>query len=165
MRLLLVGVWLAVVSAVAAQAPASLLHKPAPEFVRMDLQQARVDLAATRGHVVLLTFWATWCAPCQVEMPRFVQWQNRYGAEGLEIIGISMDDDAGPVKALARKRHVNYPVIMGDAELGRLYGGVLGLPVTFLIDRKGAIAARFKGETDLARMEREVRRLLRAQAD
>ena len=138
----------------------SLLHKQAPQFVLPDLNHQRIDLANYRGRVVLLTFWATWCAPCQIEMPHFVEWQTLYGKDGLQIIGISMDDDSAPVVALTRKRHVNYPVAMGNEHIGEQYGGVLGLPVTFLIDRSGKVAARFKGETSLAAMEREVRRLL-----
>ena len=138
----------------------SLLHKPAPVFARTDLANRQVDLAALRGHVVLLTFWATWCAPCQIEMPRFVAWQSKYEADGLQIVGVSMDDDRQPVEALVRKRHLNYPIVMGDEELGTLYGGILGLPVTYLIDRHGVVRARFKGETDLAAMERAIQRLL-----
>lgn len=150
-------------SALRAAAPAgSLLHKPAPEFVRMDVNQRRVDLAQFRGSVVLLTFWATWCAPCQLEMPRFIDWQNRYAAQGFQVVAISMDDDQAPVIALTRKRHVNFPVIMGDEELGRLYGGILGLPVTFLIDRHGNIAARFKGEANLNAMKSTISELLSA---
>jgi thiol-disulfide isomerase/thioredoxin len=145
-----------------AQGPASLLHKPAPQFARADLNHQPVDLSAYRGHVVLLNFWATWCAPCQIEIPRFVQWQAAYSAKGLQILGVSMDDDSAPALALTRRRHVNYPVIMGDAQLGRLYGGVLGLPVTFLIDRQGNIAAVYKGQTNLNAMEHEIRRLLPA---
>jgi peroxiredoxin len=72
-----------------------------------------------------------------------------------------MDDDAAPVRALARKRAINYPVIMGDDRLGALYGGVLGLPVTFLIDRQGVIAAKFQGETKPATLEARIRDLLR----
>jgi thiol-disulfide isomerase/thioredoxin len=159
---ILACVFLALTASVVAQAPNPLLHKQAPQFVRTDVNQGRVDLSAYKGRVVLVNFWATWCAPCQSEMPRFVQWRNRYRAEGLQIIGVSMDDDPGPVVKLVHKRHVNYPVIMGDAELGTLYGGVLGLPVTFLIDRQGNVAARYKGETNLPAMEREVQRLLRA---
>ena len=147
----------------AAQSADPLLHKPAPPFVREDLNKQRIDLSSYRGKVVLLTFWATWCAPCQVEMPHFVDWQTRYGPAGLQIIGVSMDDDAEPVQALTRKRHVNYPILMGDERIGTAYGGILGLPVTFLIDREGNIAARFKGETKLAAMEREVQRLLQEQ--
>jgi cytochrome c biogenesis protein CcmG, thiol:disulfide interchange protein DsbE len=139
-----------------------LLHKPAPAIVRDDIHQQPVDLSSYRGKVVLLNFWATWCAPCQIEMPRFVEWQTRYGPDGLQIVGVSLDDDSAPVAALTRKRHVNYPILMGNEQIGTAYGGILGLPVTFLIDRQGIIAARYKGETSLAAMERDLKRLLRA---
>jgi thiol-disulfide isomerase/thioredoxin len=145
---------------VSAQSPDSLLHKPAPEFVRTDLNQQRIDMALYHGKVVLLNFWATWCAPCQIEMSRFIQWQTRYSSRGLQVIGVSMDDDSAPVIALARRRRVNYPIVMGDEQIGTAYGGILGLPVTFLVDRQGNIVARYKGETDLAAMERDVERLL-----
>jgi thiol-disulfide isomerase/thioredoxin len=138
-----------------------LLHKPAPVFVRTDLENHRVNLAELRGHVVLLNFWATWCAPCQVEMPRFIAWQSKYRTDGLEIIGVSMDDDSTPVESLVHKNNVNYAIVMGDEKLGMLYGGVLGLPVTYLIDREGVVRARFKGETNLDRMERAIQSLLR----
>jgi cytochrome c biogenesis protein CcmG, thiol:disulfide interchange protein DsbE len=147
----------------AAPSPMSLLHKPAPEFARKDIHGQRVDLAAFRGRVVLLTFWATWCAPCQIEMPHFVQWQQELGLQGFQIVAISMDDDAAPVLGLARKRNVNYPVIMGDGQLAALYGGILGLPVTFLIDRHGKIAAVFKGEARLNLIHAELLRLLHSQ--
>jgi len=144
----------------AASSPDPLLHKQAPIFVRNDLNHQRIDLAAYRGHVVLLTFWATWCAPCQIEMPHFVEWQSRYGADGLQIIGVSMDDDSPPVLALTRKRKVNYPIVMGDEKLGTLYGGILGLPVTYLIDRNGTISAKFKGAKSLDSMESKIKILL-----
>ncbi|HZY72745.1 MAG TPA: TlpA disulfide reductase family protein, partial [Edaphobacter sp.] len=76
------------------------------------------------------------------------------------VIGISMDDDAPPVRAMYRRLKVNYPVAMGDEKIGELYGGVLGLPVTYLIDRKGRIVSRYQGEADLKRLEREVLKLL-----
>ena len=146
---------------VSPQSADPLLHKPAPQFVRADLKHQTVDLSSYRGKVVLLTFWATWCAPCQIEMPHFIDWQTRYGPAGLQIIGISMDDDPAPVLALAGKRGVNYPIVMGDAQLGTDYGGILGLPVTFLIDRHGNIVGRFKGETKLPAMEHSMQKLLR----
>jgi cytochrome c biogenesis protein CcmG/thiol:disulfide interchange protein DsbE len=145
---------------VASAAPRQLLHKPAPPFIRLDLQGHSVDLSTLKGHIVLLSFWATWCEPCQVEMPRFIDWQTRYGPKGLQIVGVSMDDSEAPVRALTGQQAVNYPVLMGDADLARLYGEILGLPVTFLIDRRGRIAARFKGEADLDAMDRALRRLL-----
>jgi thiol-disulfide isomerase/thioredoxin len=137
-----------------------LLHKPAPEFVRNDLAGRPVDLAALRGRVVLLNFWATWCGPCQVEIPRFIAWQSKYSADGLQILGVSMDDDSAPVATLVRERAVNYPVVMGDEHLGLLYGGVLGLPVTCLIDRRGIVRARYAGDADLGAMESAIQRLL-----
>lgn len=145
-----------------AKAPGVLLHKAAPKFVRSDIHGHRVDLGSFRDHVILLTFWATWCAPCQIEMPHFVRWQQELGPKGLQIVAISMDDDAAPVLALTSKRNVNYPVIMGDEQIGNLYGGVLGLPVTFLIDRHGDVAAIFKGESKIAAMKAQVLKLLAA---
>jgi thiol-disulfide isomerase/thioredoxin len=138
----------------------SLLHKQAPEFVREDLNRQKLDLKSFRGKVVLLNFWATWCAPCQVEMPRFVQWQSQYGPRGLQIIGISMDDDPALARRLCAKMKVNYPVAMGDEKIGELYGGILGLPVTFLIDENGEIQAVFRGETDLEKIEAQITLLL-----
>jgi thiol-disulfide isomerase/thioredoxin len=140
--------------------PDPLLHKPAPEFVRNDLAGSPVDLAALRGRVVLLNFWATWCASCLVEIPRFIAWQSKYAADGLQIIGVSMDDDSAPAASLVRDRAVNYPVVMGDEQIGLLYGGVLGLPVTYLIDRRGIVRAQYKGDADLGAMESAIQRLL-----
>ena len=113
-----------------------------------------------RGKVVLLNFWATWCAPCLIEMPVFGAWQQVYGPRGLQVIGISLDDDAAPVRKLLAKMKTNYPVAMGDAKVGEQYGGVLGLPLSFLIDRNGVVRARFQGETDLETIEKELRDML-----
>jgi thiol-disulfide isomerase/thioredoxin len=160
-RMALAGALLAVCSGRARGFAAEpLLHRQAPEFVRRDLQRRRVDLHAIRGKVVLLNFWATWCAPCELEIPRFVQWQSTYGAAGLEVIGISMDDDPRLARKLYAKLGVNYPVAMGDEKIGELFGGVLGLPVTFLIDRRGEIQAVYRGETDLDGVEKQMKQLL-----
>jgi cytochrome c biogenesis protein CcmG/thiol:disulfide interchange protein DsbE len=142
---------------------ARLVNHPAPPFARSDLNGSRITLSAYRGKVILLNFWATWCAPCRVEMPRFVGWQTRYGPRGLQIVAVSMDDDVDPVRTFLRGVQPNYPVLMGDAKLGELYGGVLGLPVTFLIDRTGIIRARFEGETDLRAIETRLCALLQSQ--
>lgn len=125
-----------------------------------DLAGRTVSLRAFRGKVVLLNFWATWCAPCQIELPRFAAWQRKYGPEGLQVIGVAMDDAPGPVRARVRKLGLEFPVMMGDAAIGTRYGGVLGLPVTFLVARDGTVAARFAGETSLEEMEKEIQGLL-----
>lgn len=138
----------------------TLLHKSAPMFVRKDLKARRVDLSSYKGKVVLLNFWATWCAPCQIEMPRFAAWQKTYDAQGLQVLAVSMDDDQDLVLDFLKKHPLPFPVLMGDEDLGSQYGEVLGLPVTFLIDRDGTIAAIFKGETNLALLQAEIRKLL-----
>ena len=110
---------------------------------------------------MLLNFWATWCGPCLTEIPRFAAWQATYGAAGLRIVGVSMDDDAAPVKRTYKKYHLNYPVVMGDAQLGERFGGVLGLPLTYLIETDGRVVGRYQGEPDLKQMESQVKSLLR----
>jgi thiol-disulfide isomerase/thioredoxin len=151
---LLLGACIQSVSA----AESALLRKPAPQFVRQDLSGRAVNLRAYRGKVVLLSFWATWCAPCQQELPQFAAWQHEFG--GLQVIAVSMDDDAAPVRALVHKLGLQFPIAMGDAALGKRYGGVLGLPVTFLIARDGTVAERFEGEVPLAQMEKRIEELL-----
>ncbi len=159
---IVVALALAVSPGFAAPPQSALLNRPAPPFARTSLDHQPVDLAALRGRVVLLNFWATWCAGCKIEMPRFIQWQEKYKAEGLSIVGVSMDDDSEPVRVFLSKRRLNYPIVMGDEHLGLAYGGVLGLPVTYLIDRNGAIRARYQGAHKLGAMEAGLKRLLRS---
>ena len=158
--LLMLSVVLLCAIKVSAQGPPETAGATAPEFVRKDLSGHSVNLEKYRGKVVLLNFWATWCAPCQVELPEFGAWEKKYGTDSLQVIAVSMDDGDSTVRKTVRRLHLDFPVVMGDAEIGQAYGGVLGLPVTFLIDRDGKIAAHHKGETDLGQMEAEIQRLL-----
>jgi cytochrome c biogenesis protein CcmG, thiol:disulfide interchange protein DsbE len=135
-------------------------HRAAPNFSRMDLRHKKIELTSYRGKVVLLNFWATWCGPCLVEVPTFNEWQNKYGSNQFQVIGISMDDAAPPVISTINKLKLNYPVLMGDEHLGAAYGGILGLPVTFLIDRQGKIRARYQGASDLTRIKGDIETLL-----
>ncbi len=134
----------------------------APDFSRFGLNhKKKIQLSAYRGKVVLLNFWATWCGPCLLEMPRFVEWQREFGSGKFQVIGISMDDAAPEVAATISKLKIDYPVLMGDEHLGGAYGGVLGLPVTFLIDQHGKIRQRY-GSVDLARIHGDIQNLLQA---
>jgi cytochrome c biogenesis protein CcmG/thiol:disulfide interchange protein DsbE len=132
----------------------------APDFSRADLAGKPVHLADYHGKLVLLNFWASWCGPCLEEMPKFSAWQREYGAQGLQVIGVSMDDDMAPARRLIAKRPTSYPILVGDAQLGEAFGGVLGLPLTYLIDREGRIVARYQGDGELAKMETKIKGLL-----
>lgn len=160
---LVAGVLLAPSLAAGAQTAQthSLIGKRAPQFARQTADGRVIDLQSHVGKVVLLNFWATWCAPCLNEMPVFEAWQQEYALQGFEIIGISMDDDPRAAQKLVDKLKIDYPVVMGDAKLGERFGGVLGLPKTFLIGRDGKVIAEFKGETDLKAMEAQVQAALK----
>lgn len=161
-RIAACGLLAAILAGGSSYAKTFLLNRPAPEFSRRDLDGARFSLADYRGKVVLLNFWATWCAPCLTEMPQFMEWQKQYAAQGFQVVGVSIDDSEAPAARTAEKLRLNYPVVMGDATLAEQYGGVLGVPVTFLIDRYGIVRARINGESDTHAMESEIRRLLAA---
>ncbi|MGC2182748.1 MAG: TlpA disulfide reductase family protein [Terriglobales bacterium] len=134
----------------------------APEFSLSTLAGEKLKLSDYRGKVVLLDFWATWCGPCREEIPHFVELQNQYRDQGFQIIGVSMDDSPEPVRDFCRQFQINYPVVMGDAKTGELFGGVLGLPIAFLIGRDGRIYSKHIGATDIAVLHREITALLQA---
>ena len=132
----------------------------APDFKLTQLDGQKLQLSSYRGKVVLLDFWATWCDPCREEIPHFVELQQQYGSKGLQIIGVSMDDSPDPVVPFAQKFHINYPIVMGNAQIGEAYGGVLGLPIAFLIGPDGRIYKKHVGATNATVFENEVRDLL-----
>lgn len=144
----------------AAVAQSPLLHKPAPAFTRTGFDGKPIALGDYRGKVVVLNFWATWCIPCRQELPRFAAWQRQYAAQGFQVIAVSMDDAPAAPRALARKLNLGFPALLGDEKLGTLYGGVLGLPVSFLIARDGTVVERIDGETDLSALEARIQALL-----
>jgi peroxiredoxin len=132
----------------------------APTFARPDLDGRTVSLAAYRGRLVLVDFWASWCAPCIVEIPRLMALQKNH-AGMLKIIGVSMDDDAASARKVAAQYHFNYPVVMGDAAFGKLYGGILGLPAIFLVGRDGKVIQSWRGDFRPASVEARVEAALK----
>lgn len=129
-----------------------------PDFVRPDFANKSIQLSEYRGKLVLLNFWATWCPPCREEMPLFSQWQRDFGTKGLQVLGVSMDDEAASVRQFLAEYPVSYPIVMGDVALAETFGGVLGLPLSYLIDEQGHVIGRYQGEPGLAQMETELKR-------
>ena len=124
-----------------AQAKARATRKPAPQFTLTDSNGAKVKLADYRGKVVLLNFWATWCGPCQVEIPWFKEFEQQYKSKGLEVLGVSMDEEGwAAVKPYIAEHKINYRILLGDDTVAQLYGGLDALPTTFMIDREGKFA-------------------------
>jgi len=132
--------------------------KVAPDFSLTDLSGRPLRLSDYRGKIVILDFWATWCQPCKEEIPRLIELQNKY-PQHLQMIGISMDDDDKPVRAFQQQYKMNYPVAVGSAHLADQYGGVLGLPITFVIDGQGQIVSRHVGATAASVFEKEIEKV------
>jgi thiol-disulfide isomerase/thioredoxin len=120
-----------------------LRGKVAPDFELQSLEGKNVKLSDFRGKAVLLNFWATWCGPCKIEMPWFVELQKEYGPQGFQIVGVAMDDaSTEDIAKFVRQMGVNYPILLGKEAVGESYGGVGVLPTTFFIDRDGKLVAR-----------------------
>jgi thiol-disulfide isomerase/thioredoxin len=117
--------------------------KSAPDFTLEALDGRNVTLSSYRGQAVMLNFWATWCGPCKIEMPWFVELQKEYGPQGLQIVGVAMDDSSKEeIQKFAQEMGVNYTILIGKEAVGQAYGGVDVLPTTFFIDRDGKIVTR-----------------------
>ena len=137
--------------------------KPAPlDFTMKDVSGRDVTLAQFKGKVILLDFWATWCGPCKVEIPGFVAFQNRYSQNGLQVVGISVDDTADLLQPYVKDLKMNYPVLLGlgHDDVQDAFGPLVGIPTTFLISRDGKICAKHAGFADKETFEREIRALL-----
>ena len=135
----------------------------APDFELVSLDGKKVRLSDFHGKAVLLNFWATWCGPCKVEMPWFVDLQKRYGNDGLVVLGVAMDDtDASKIAQFASKMGVNYPVLLGTDKVSEKYGNVEFLPTSFYIDRDGKFVGKGIGLIDRTEVEANVQKALSA---
>jgi cytochrome c biogenesis protein CcmG/thiol:disulfide interchange protein DsbE len=143
----------------------SFKGKAAPDFALQTLDGQTLKLSDLRGKAVVLNFWATWCTPCKAEMPWFVDFQKQYGGQGLQIVGVAMDDSAKEdIDKFAKQMGVNYPVVLGKESLADQYGGVEFLPTTFYIDRSGNIQDRVFGIVDRQEAEASVKKALASAA-
>ena len=122
--------------------------RPAPmDFTLKDMNGDDVHLASLKGKVILLNFWATWCGPCKIEIPGFVELQNKYGDQGFQVLGLSIDDTPEQIRPFAEQFEVNYPMLIGlDREdFQEAYGPIWGLPVSIWIDREGTLCKTHMG--------------------
>ena len=116
-------------------------------FTMKDMSGKSVTLADYRGKVILLDFWATWCGPCKYEIPGFVSLQETYGKDGLQVIGVSVDDTVEKLQPFVKQFSMNYPVLLGlgHEDVQDAYGPVIGIPISVIISRDGRICARHVG--------------------
>jgi peroxiredoxin len=142
---------------------AAIKGKDAPDFQLMDINGKTVRLADLKGKAVLLNFWATWCPPCKIEIPWFVDLQKQYGPQGLQIVGVAMDDGnpRDAVAKFAREMGVNYTIVLGNDKVADAYGGVEALPTTFYIGRDGKIVSRVFGLVGHSEVEDNIRAALK----
>jgi len=135
--------------------------KPAPEFTLPDLEGNQIELSSMKGKVLILDFWATWCPPCKEEVPHLVALQSKYRDQGLQIVGLSLDQGgAGLVKPFADEHYVNYTMLIANDETAKAYGGVSMIPTTFVVDRSGIVVKRFIGYTTPEAFEEAIQPLL-----
>lgn len=160
-------------SAVAAGALAEAAQSPLCDknpkaanlnFVLKDSAGKDFNLASQKGKVILLDFWATWCPPCKVEIPWFVEFQRLYGPKGFIVIGVSVDDPAAKLKPFGDEYKVNYPLLVGDGRADikgpRGYNAAWGLPKTFVIARDGSICKTHIGLSRKEYFEQQIKSLL-----
>jgi len=134
----------------------------APAFVLVDLDGKEVKLFDfKKKKVVILNFWATWCAPCRKEIPDFVELYDQYGKKGFEMVGISLDQ-GGPevVKSFAEKYEVNYTLLMDDGKAQKEYGPIDAIPTTFILDKNHRIYKKYRGFRPKEVFEKDIRTLL-----
>jgi thiol-disulfide isomerase/thioredoxin len=133
----------------------------AADFELQDLNGNAVRLSDFQGKAIVLDFWATWCGPCRREIPSLIQFQKEYGAQGLQVIGVSMDDSGrDAIAPFVRRAGINYIVLLGDNRVSSLYGGIEILPTTYYISRDGNVLAFAKGVTSESQIEQNIREAL-----
>jgi len=136
-------------------------RKPAADFTVKTLDGNSLRLSSLKGKVVLLDFWATWCPPCRAEVPHFKKLYDQYKGKGLEIIGLALDEEGeAAVRPFAQQNGIHYPLAIGSQDLAQSYGGIFGIPTTFLIDKQGKIAQKYVGYHEKAEFEKEIQALL-----
>jgi cytochrome c biogenesis protein CcmG/thiol:disulfide interchange protein DsbE len=154
--------------AIASKSPAGPAHAGSCDaegtakfdFVLKDQHNMPVKMADYKGKVVLLNFWATWCGPCKIEIPAFVELYDQYKDKGLVIVGISIDDSPEQLQGFMKEFRMNYPVLQMTPDVETAYGPFYGYPTSFFIARDGSICIKHLGPATKEQFEREIKALL-----
>lgn len=134
--------------------------KMAPDFALTSTDGKTIKLSDFRGKVVVVDFWATWCPPCKAEIPDFIKLYSQYKDDGFQMLGISLDQGGlSDVKPFMKDYGINYPIVMGDNQVVAAYGGIRGIPTTFVIDKEGKIKASFEGYRPASVFEKLIQQL------
>jgi len=157
-RLLTITLALFALTATAAQAATKM-----PDFTLPSVKDgAMVKASGYQGKAMLINFFATWCPPCRKEIPSLVKLQKEYGPKGFTVIGISTDQDGTSlVDKFAQKMEINYPVLLSDSKTPAAFGGILGIPTSFLVDREGYVVKRYDGYVDHQTMVKDLNAILK----
>jgi cytochrome c biogenesis protein CcmG/thiol:disulfide interchange protein DsbE len=146
---------------VGAAASVAAVSSKAPDFSLPELGGASFRLSDTKGKVVILDFFATWCPPCRMEVPHFQALYDQYKDKGLVVVGVALDQGGvADVKPFVKQNKVTYPVVIGDQNVAAMYGGIRGIPTTFIIDRQGNIVEKLVGYRDKSEFEKAIQKLL-----
>jgi thiol-disulfide isomerase/thioredoxin len=138
------------------------VERPAPKLEIKDVEGGALRLSDYKGKVVLLNFWATWCAPCRAEMPDLVKWQREYRSKGLQVIGVTYPpEELAEVREFIKSIKVNYPVALGEEQTKAMFDKGETLPVTVVIDKKGMVREVIQGIIFPEEFEQKVKPLLR----
>jgi thiol-disulfide isomerase/thioredoxin len=148
-------------SAVALLRAETVEPTPAPAWALPDVNGKIIRSDQFKGKVVVVDFWATWCPPCREEIPGYIKLQDKYGKDGLVIVGVSLDrKGAAVVKPFMEKQGMNYVVVIGDDETVGAFGGFNAIPTTFIIDRQGMIRDKKTGAEETAKYEKTLQQYL-----
>ncbi len=143
--------------------PADVQQKTvlAPDFMLPTTDGKTLKLSDLKGKVVIIDFWATWCPPCRKGIPDLVDLKKKFGKKGLEIVGVSVDQDTkDQVVPFMKEYGINYPIVYGNTNVYRAYGGIEAIPTTFIVDKTGKIVAGYQGLTSKSVYEAHINKLL-----
>ncbi len=147
--------------AATSRGPVAEGSRTVPAFSLKDTNGNLYSSSRFAGKPTVINFFATWCPPCRAEIPGFVEVYNEHKAQGLEMIGISLDTDTkGDLAGFIMSNRISYRILFGDLATAREYGGVSSLPTTFFVDKDGQIRNVHIGYMEKEEFEREVRKLL-----